>query len=195
MKHHVIYVPGIGDNIWHVQSAAVTLWRFYGVRGHFHVMPWLGDEPYQPKFERLLAVIDALHSKGHKVSLVGASAGGSAVLNAYLARREKINAVVLICQKINHPEMVAPQTYAKNPAFRESLERLQDGLPQLTAADKAKIRAYYSPADRTVPHADSKLQGVQEIRLPRLKHGYAIVYAITVRAYSLTRFIKSTATN
>jgi alpha-beta hydrolase superfamily lysophospholipase len=191
-QHHVIYVPGMGDNIFHIQSMAVGLWRLHGVRGHFHEIPWRGQESFKPKFQRLLAKIDSLAAEDHEVSLVGASAGASAVLNAYLARTDKINRVVLICPKVNHPETVSRQTYAENPAFKESMEQLQPGLAKLTPQIRAeKLRIYYSPVDRTVAHADSSMTGVPERRLPRLKHSYAIVYAITIGAPALLRFLKS----
>ena len=189
MRHYVIYVPGIGDNIWHIQSTAVHGWRLRGVRGHFYAMPWVSREPFDAKFARLLVRIDKLSQKG-TVSLVGASAGASAVMNAYLERRDKIHKIALICPKLHHPESVSAETYANNPGFRDSMERLQPRLAKLTAADRARMRIYYSPVDRTVRHADSSLEGVAEYRLPHFKHSYAIVYAITVGAGSMLRFLK-----
>lgn len=193
-QHHVIYVPGIGDNIWHVQSLAVRTWRLYGVRQHFHAMPWFGQENFAPKFQHLLDEIDGYVAQGHKVSLVGASAGASAVLNAYVAQPDKTNGVVLICPKINGPETVSKKTYRENPAFKESLELLQINLPKLTAQDKAtKILSYISPADGSVSYAGSVIPGVREKRLSAIKHGYAIMYALTFGAYGLIRFLKSQA--
>lgn len=192
MKHHVIYVPGIDDNIGYVQSAAVRLWRIYGVRGHFHIMPWRSEETWQTKFNRLLAQIDDLRGKGDTVSLVGASAGGSAALNAYVARRNKVSGVVLVCSKVKHPETVFQRIYAQSPALKDSLEQLQPSLAKLTAKDKAKIRSYYSPVDRTVSYADSAITDVEEVRLPSFKHSYAIAYAIFIRAHHLLTFLKQT---
>ena len=190
-QHHVIYVPGIGDNIWHIQSMAIRTWRLYGVRGHFHAMPWAGQESLKPKFKRLLNKIDKYASQGHKVSLVGASAGASAVLNAYVAQPDKINGVVLICPKINSPETVSKKTYRENPAFKESLELLQINLPKLTTQDKAtKIISYYSPADGSISYAGSVIPGVPERRLPAIRHGYAIAYALTFGAHNFIRFLK-----
>jgi pimeloyl-ACP methyl ester carboxylesterase len=190
-QHHIIYVPGILDNIYHIQSISVRTWRPYGVRGHCHVMPWLGKEDYEAKFQRLLDEINKYKEQGHKVSLVGASAGASAVLNAYVAQPDKINGVVLICPKINGPETVSKKTYRKNPAFKESLELLQTNLPSLTTHDKAtKILSYYSPADGSIPYPGSVIPGVLERRLPAIRHGYAIVYALTFGAYSFIRFLK-----
>jgi hypothetical protein len=78
-QHHIIYVPGILDDIYRVQSSLVATWRIYGVVGHCHAMPWLGDETFEPKLQRLLDAIDELSAQGHHISLVGASAGASAV--------------------------------------------------------------------------------------------------------------------
>lgn len=190
-QHHVIYVPGILDNIYHIQSISVRTWRLYGVRGHCHVMPWLGQESFGPKFQRLLDEIDKYLGQGHKVSLAGASAGASAVLNAYVALPGKINGVVLICPKINHPETVSKKTYRENPAFKESLELLQINLPKLTTHDKAtKILSYISPADGSISYAGSVIPGVPERRLPAIRHGYAIFYALTFGAHSFIRILK-----
>ena len=191
MKHHVIYVPGLGDNIWHAQSIAVKFWRFHGVRGHFHAMPWAGEEKYEPKFQRLLAEIDQYRGQGHKVSLIGASAGASAVINAFIERPGKINGVVVICPKINGPETVSDKSYRENPAFKAALYKLQENLPKLAAEQRAKrMLMLYSSKDGTIPYAASTIPGVPEKRLPALRHGWAIMYAITLGVGGLLRFLK-----
>lgn len=188
-QHHVIYVPGILDGIYY-QNEAVKLWRLYGVRGHCHVMPWLGDEAYEPKMERLLAEIDAYRAKGHLVSLVGASAGASAVLNAYIQRRDDITGVVYIVGKILAPETVPRKIYRTNPAFKTSMAILQKTLRQLTPEDKAKIHSFYSPGDTFMPHAGTVIKGVRESRLPSLQHGWAITYSLTLGARKILRPLK-----
>lgn len=193
-QHHVIYVPGILDNIYHIQSTAVRAWRLYGVRGHCHVMPWFGQESYELKFQRLMDEIDKYLAQGYRVSLVGASAGASAVLNAFVARPNKITGVVLLCPKINGPETVSKKTYAENPAFKESLGQLQANLAKLTPRQKAdRMLLYYSPADGTIPYAGSIILGIPERRLPPIKHGRAIVYGLTFGAHSFISFLKHQA--
>lgn len=189
-KHHVIYVPGILDDSY-LQSTWVRLWRLYGVHGHLHEMPWRGKEAYEPKFQRLLAKIDQYTDHGHKVSLVGASAGASAVINAYIERRDKISSVAYVCAKINAPETVSDRLYAENPAFKTALHLLQDNLPKLTKADKAKMTSFYSPGDGYVPHAATVIPGVREYQLPSLRHGPAVIYALTVGARKLLHSLKS----
>ncbi len=183
------------DNVFHVQSIVIKSWRLYGVRGHCHVMPWRGsEEDFKTKFQYLLDEIDRYAAQGHYVSLAGASAGASAVLNAYIERPKQVSGVVLLCPKINRPEAVSPKTYADNPAFKESLALLQRNSAQLaTPAKSEHIRTYYSPTDIVVPHADAVIPGVQEERLPAIKHGHAIVYGITLGAPSLIGFLKRQA--
>ncbi len=194
MKHHVIYVPGILDDKLLVQSTLVRLWRLHGVRGHCHPIPWAGEEEWAPKFQRLLDEIDEFAGKGHTVSLVGASAGASAVLNAYAERSDKVTGVVFICAKVNAPETVSARTYARNPAFKTSLSKLQDNLKKLKAIDRAKLLSLYSPGDKTVPYAATVIPGVQERKLPALNHGKAILYTLSFGAGHPIGFLKRRAT-
>lgn len=168
----------------------VRFWWLYGVRGHCHEMPWAGEESWGPKFQRLLDEIDRYKAQGHKVSLIGASAGASAVLNAYIERRDSITGLIYICAKINAPETVSDKTYAENPAFKTSMEVLQTNLAKLTTVDKAKIHSFYSPKDGTVPYQATVIPGVAETRLPSLRHGRAILYSLSFGASGLMRFLK-----
>lgn len=190
---HIIYIPGIADNIYHVQGVLVRIWRLFGAHGHCHEMPWLGPESYEAKFQRLLGEIDKHDAQGHNVALVGASAGASAVLNAFVARPDKIKGIVLLCAKVNYPETVSQKTYAKNPAFKGSLEQLQPNLAKLTAHQKGHILSYYSPADGTVPYEATVIPDVQQKRLPPLRHPRAILYSITFGAPGFIRFLKQSA--
>lgn len=190
MKHCILYVPGIGDDLYHAQSIAVWCWRLLGVKAICHEMPWMDQAGFEEKLQRLLNLIDKAAADGYAVSLVGASAGASAVLHAYAARPDDVRAVVYICGKLNRPEAVAKRTYASSPAFRESMLRLSSVLQRFTAADKKRFWSLYSPADRVVPYNDTYLEGVTEKRLPNLHHGWAIMYAITVNAPAIIRHIK-----
>ena len=179
MKHHVIYVPGIMDDVAYVQSTLVRLWRRHDVIGHTHSMPWVGAADYPAKARRLIALIDRLHAQGHTVSLVGASAGASAVLNAYYERLDVINGVVLICPKINNSNNVGLKITAKNPSFIQSLKVLEVRLPQLTDGAKQRLILLLSPRDGLITREDSLITGVHEQMLPSLRHNAAILYCLS----------------
>lgn len=189
-KHYVIYVPGIRDDQLYVQSLLIQCWRLQGVRPVMCAMPWFGKEPFDPKLARLVAAIDTYKRHGHEVSLVGTSAGASAVLQAYAQRKDAIQSMALICGKINRPDTVSRRLYARNPAFETSMERLQNVLRQLCKSDKRKIHSFYSPADTTVPHADTVIEGVEEYRLPALRHMWAILYTLSFGSRKLIRTLK-----
>lgn len=193
-QHHIIYVPGIGDDSFG-QGLYIKFWRLYGVRGHLHEMPWAGEEAYEPKFRRLLAEIDRYKAGGHLVSLIGPSAGATAVLNAYLERKDSIAGVALVCAKINNPDAVSKKLFARNPAFKTSIYALQDKLGHLTLDDKAKMRSVYSPGDSYVTHDDTVIPGVVESILPSLRHGRAIIYSVTLGVRQLLKPLKKLAKN
>lgn len=156
-------------------------------------MPWSGKETFEPKLARLIAKIDYYRQSGNKVSLVGASAGASAVLNAYSQRKNKVDTVAYICGKINRPDTVSRQTYNNNPAFQDSLQQLQNTLSQLTPNDKKKLSSFYSAADITVPYQDTVIDGVQETKLPALRHMWAILYALSFGSPKLLHVLKKRA--
>jgi pimeloyl-ACP methyl ester carboxylesterase len=189
-QRHVIYIPGIGDNIYHVQSAAIRFWRLYGVHGHCYEMPWAGSEEYDPKMGRLLDKIDSLKSQGHTVSLIGASAGASAVLNAFVERKDKISGLIYICAKINGPDSVSRQTYDRNPAFKTSMDKLQVNLSKINTTDKKYMLSVYSSSDKVVPYRATVISGVKEKRLSFLSHAATIIYSITFLAPTLLHFLK-----
>jgi predicted peptidase len=188
---YVIYVPGILDDTYHIQGILMKTWWMYGFKPLTHEMPWAGDEPYEPKLQALIEQIDQLFLKDKKVYLVGASAGASAVLNAYIKRRHKVSGLALICPKINGPETVGDKTYAENPAFKTSMYELQKTLKLLTAEDKQKIRIYYSTNDQAIPYEGSTIDEVREDKLPAIKHGWAILYAISLGAAQIAAFFRS----
>lgn len=194
-QHHIIFVPGILDDYHKIQSRSILFWRLFGVFGHCHVMPWRGNEDYEPKAQRLRELINDFLGQGHTVSLIGASAGASAVLNIYIERPDKIRGVALICPKINHPETVRQATYAANPAFKTSLEILNQNLIKYSVASKSLTTTYFSRKDGLIPYDDIHIPGVRERALPGLKHGYAIFYALTLGSFSIISRLKRQASD
>ncbi|MGZ6005603.1 MAG: hypothetical protein ACXWLH_05675 [Candidatus Saccharimonadales bacterium] len=189
-KHQVIYVPGIQDDIYKIQSLALKTWWLYGIKVQLYEMPWAGAESFEPKLQKLLDLVDKYAESGKTVTLIGPSAGASAVLNAYVERKDKIHRVILIAAKINGPETVSDRTYDENPAFKTSLYLLQNNLKKLTTKDKAKIVSFWSPGDGYVPFEATTIPGVREEKLPSFKHGYSIFYSITLKAKKIAGLIK-----
>jgi pimeloyl-ACP methyl ester carboxylesterase len=189
-RHFIIYVPGLGDNRVRGQTLALALWRVFGVQTQLYQMNWVDGEAFPPKLERLLAQIDAYHAAGRVVSLVAASAGASAALNAYVQRPDKISGVVFICGKLGGS--FHPSYHQTNPAFAQSMEMLPKNLGKLLPADTAKMLSLHPIDDPIVPIANTKLPGVLSQRMPVHGHFLGIAYGLTVRAGANVRFLKRT---
>lgn len=193
MKHHVIYIPGIDDDTGSVQSRLVSLWRFQGVQPTTFVIAWAGENNYDVRKLELSQLIKNLSSGGNKVSLVGASAGGCAVLNEYLSEPDKLTSVAMICPKLINADNIGEKIVAQNPAFKQAMVELQVKLKDLTEPAKFKLVNFISPSDGLVSYHDSSILGVKEIRLPALKHSFAIVYALTFGSRQLIKELKRIA--
>jgi len=193
MTHHVIYVPGLGDHRTRAQRLAPKYWQIFGVKGHVFVMHWRDKEAFAPKLTRLLAMIDGLTKDGDQVSLVGTSAGASAVLVAYAARLDKVTGVVCICGKINHPETISPSRFIENPAFKESLAELQKVLPKLGLKERERIMSIHPISDNLVPPADTIIPGAREGVVPTFGHSFSIGLTLVFAAPSMMSFLKKQA--
>ena len=189
-KNHIIYLPGIGDHKPYYQPQIINLWKKFDVVAHYHPVIWRGHENFAPKLDRILELVDELHSQGHRVSLVGVSAGATAAFNTYMKRPEKIAKVVYVCGKLRRPESVGERYYRINPSFKQSLELVQTKIDKLNSEDVAKMLSLKPLYDQTVPVADTVLPGVRNWRMLSLWHIPSIFMGITAYSPIICNFIK-----
>lgn len=191
MKHHVIYIPGLGDSRTFGQDKAVGLWRLFGVTPHYLALGWENPEGFDKKLARLDSKVSALQEKGFTVSLVGVSAGASAVVN-YYANNSSIHKLILISGKVNDPDNVHPLRYKINPDFKTSMERTGKSLEIIKHKDAAKnILSIYSQQDRVVTEKDSTIEGATHKKIYARSHGSAIAMAVLTQGRTIANFIKS----
>lgn len=190
MKHHIIYVPGIGD--WRPlgQDKGIRWWRVLGVHGHYSPVGWNGNEAFDLKLKKLLAEIDGYLEQGDSVSLLGFSAGASAVLNAFAKRREAIATVICVSGKLNSPNTTSPHYFKQNPAFKESLHLLQHNLTTFTAEDKKHILTLNPLYDNVIPLKDAVLPGVRRWRTFAFDHMMSIAVTLTIYAPFLAHHVR-----
>ncbi|MBC7581459.1 hypothetical protein H7097_01150 [Aeromicrobium sp.] len=187
--HSVIYIPGIGDTKTTFQEIAAKSWRFWGVRPHTFPMRWADQQPFEPKFQRLLAYIDDLLAQGHLVSLVGASAGATVALNAFAARPQ-IHGVVCIAGKVNRAHAIGAWYHQNASSFVESAYQAQDSVLSLTTGQRARISSRYAIVDVIVPRRDSIVPGAQNKTVIGIGHVPTIALQLTVGAPNHLRFLK-----
>jgi dienelactone hydrolase len=192
-KLHVIYIPGIGDDSRGLQSKIVKTWRWWGVDAELWSMDWADTRSWRVKSKQLLDRIDSLSAEGRKVALVGASAGGSAVINIFAARKQAVVGVVCIAGKINNADTIGPRYRKKNRSFIESAEQAADSLLLLDDQDRSHILSRYGIYDELVPKRDSQIPGAHNRTVLSLGHGGTIATQIIFGAPSFLRFLKKQA--
>jgi pimeloyl-ACP methyl ester carboxylesterase len=192
-KHAIIYIPGLGDSRISGQQRAVNAWKVQDVEPNVFQMNWMDGEPFDPKLKRLLLKIDELLGEGKIVSLISASAGSSAALNAYAKRQDRINGLVSICGKLQGFNSVNSTVYGRNPAFQQSMEMLPESEKLLDMSSRHRILSLHPIADESVPIADTKLAGTVPRTMPVAGHFFGIAYGLTVGSFASIKFLKRLA--
>jgi predicted alpha/beta hydrolase family esterase len=189
----VLYVPGLGDARVNSQRLVLRSWRLWGVEAELFQMQWASDEPWASKLERLLGRIDELAAAHEAIGLVGTSAGASAVINAYAARRAEVVGCVLIAGKINHANTIRENYRRTNPAFVQSAQAGEKALAHLNASDRTRMLSRYATIDRIISRPDSQVAGAHNQMVPTFGHAFTIGTQLIFGAPSFLRFLKHQA--
>lgn len=192
-RHAVIVVPGLGDQkIFH--QLLTQSWRNYGLTVFVHPMMWYQGKTFRPKLQGIVHLIDSLTKTFTYVSLIGTSAGGSAVLNAFLARKNTVHRVIVICARLRPGQHRGLRSFErrtnKSPAFRQSVLAFSKREHLLTEKDRMKImtvRARFS--DELVPADTAILRGATNITIPTVEHMLTGVFALTLFKKKILAFL------
>lgn len=193
-KHYVILIPGLGDNN-RLMAWTTKFWKWQGLEPVVFRMGWADSESLKVKLAKLGKLIRQLAKKG-KVSLVGTSAGGSAVLNAYLERREAIEKVVNLCGRLRTGNETGWRSFATRTAssavFAQSVSLFEKREKELTKADKKKILCLRPKwGDELVPPNTASIAGANYAEIPCGEHTISICLALTFLSQPLIKFLKS----
>ncbi|MBC7943493.1 hypothetical protein H7X68_03290 [Candidatus Saccharibacteria bacterium] len=185
MKHHVIYIPGLGDDYDGVRRRALKGWRLWGVKTELVSMRWYDGRPYAEKYQRVIESVKRAEDKGYVVSLVGESAGGSMAINV-AAQVPTIHKLITVCG-VNSPAIkVSPHTLRKAPAFGESISLLVDSLPKIIARTHV-VRAWYDP----VVYAEhTYIKGATNHLIYNIGHLSTVVLCLTILSGYVVSLIK-----
>lgn len=195
-KHNVIFVPGLGDDVV-LTELATRHWKNYGLEPHIHSIGWRdGENDFEIKLDRLIKKIDLLSQDGAKVSLVGCSAGGSAVLNTLIERRDKIHKVITLCSRLKTGNETGFRSFkaktASSPTFAQSIKLLEMKYPKITINDRKKVMTVSARfGDELVPAATSIFEGALNISIPTIGHMLTIAMGLSVLSKPLKSFIYS----
>ncbi|MDL2342074.1 MAG: hypothetical protein QFB87_03290 [Patescibacteria group bacterium] len=190
---HLIYVPGLGDQKIAVQAKLVATWKHHNVSYELCQMNW-ADGEWAPKLEKILKAIDTAVANGQDVALVGASAGGCAVVTAYAARQDVVTGVVVIAGKVNRPQTVGHGYKSKNPAFWTAINAAQPALASLGPDKRSKILSRRGLLDEVVLPSDNIIAGAVNRVTPSIGHVITIGSQLLLGASSFIKFLRKQQT-
>lgn len=192
-KHYVIIVSGLGDEA-QLLKWATNHYRQYELEPVIHNIWWRkGERHFIPKLQKLIKLIDRLSKNGSLVSLVGTSAGSSAVLNAFVKRKSKICKVISICGRLRQGDEEGFRSFkfrsASSLAFKESVLMFEKSEPSINKDDRKKIMTVRAMFDELVPPKTVIVQGALNKRIPMVEHVLSIATALLVYD-PVIRFLK-----
>lgn len=189
----IIYVPGIGDTNLKGRQRALKLWRYRNVSVQICRMRWKDDEPWVNKLGRLSSLIRSLASENTSITLVGESAGASAVTQALVANPNYVDGVVLLCGKSQYPELLGNAYTSRNPALKTAVTASAAAIAKLTPDQKSRILNLHPIFDPIVPVKETKIPGVKNSAIPMIGHVTSIAFTVLVWSWKIVAFARKRA--
>ncbi|MFZ2025417.1 MAG: hypothetical protein WAV51_03985 [Microgenomates group bacterium] len=192
--HKIIIIPGLGDESIHLRLIT-RHWKRFGLDTVVYPVGWFDEEKqFMPKLNRLLKLVDGFVKDGHTVSLIGNSAGGSAVLNIFAARKDVIHRVINICGRVRTGTTKGFRSFenrtSSSPAFAQSIKMAEEAEKSFTAKDRVKIMTIHPIFDELVPDDTLTIQGATNIQIPMVFHSPGILSALTIFSKLITLFLE-----
>lgn len=191
-RRYLIAVPGLGDNRpWQSDFSRWALQRLskHGLEVIWHPMKWHDGEEFLPKLKRLTERIDEIVKKGHRVALLGISAGGSAVLNAYWERKNKVERVVSVCGYLRGAERIGR---FKRTAFYQSVKLWEGRVGRLSEEERQRVMTVRPRfGDEIVPVGATTVERARNVQILMGGHLLTIAAALTVYSRQIVDFLKS----
>lgn len=191
--HTVIIIPGLGDGVA-LMELATRHWRTRGLNTLVYSVGWRDDErSFTPKLTRLLELIDTLHESDKRVSLVGTSAGGSAVLNAFIERQDAVHRVINVCGRLRVGPTKGLWAFdaktKSSPAFADSVTMCETHQNTMQENSLKRVMTVVPLFDEIVPKETVGLQGAHNRIFPSIGHVTSIALLMTLFSSQLTTFL------
>lgn len=196
-EHHIIYVPGLNDQsmfnraVTKVIKGPTGLGRD-GIKVDVFEPKWKQKSNFAPELKRIVQIIDELAEQGD-VSLVGQSAGGSVVLNAYTERSARVTGVVNVGGRLRsgqHVYRTLKRAAEKDPGFEEFVLMFQEREKNLTAEERKKIMTIRPFLDEGVPASTVSLEGATNVSVPVIGHIIGGISICTIYANKVLDFLE-----
>lgn len=189
VRHHVIYISGLGDLYDGPRRFFLKFWQMYGVKTELVAMQWTNDESYEDKFMRVKQAIETAQASGRRVSLVGESAGASMMFNV-AADEPELYGIVSLCGVNTSKTPVATSILHKKPAFARAIKTLDDAREKVMITKADHVTAITARRDQSVPVSTNQIVGAQHIKVFSVGHLTTIFLCLTVYNFIVVRAIK-----
>lgn len=149
---------------------------------------------FAPKLERLTRKIDLLAKGGNAVSLIGASAGGSAALNAFIEQKKVVDKVISISGILRPSKETGFRSFEKrtrsSKPFAQSVKLFVKKEHALSKIDRKRIMTIYPKfGDELVAPDTATLPGAINIQISSFEHILSIVLTLTLFSKPIMRFL------
>lgn len=181
-EHKVIIGPGLDGRADNIEWLTKNWPEKYGLQPIVIPITWKDGEHFEPKLRQITDLIDHFAEKGDLISLIGCSAGGPAMLNAFVERKNMIHRVV------NNGGFLRPGNRrgfrsfktrsATSLAFREAVLKFAELESTLTPADRAKILTVRPLFDELVPPETVVIQGAINSQVSMIEHVLGLATAL-----------------
>lgn len=169
----VLYIPGLGNGrLLTAQRGYVALlnrMRSPEEQIDFFEAKWETDEPYDEKYDRLLA------ADPRKIFAVSA---GAALAVRITIEQPKVEVAHLICGKVTAPETIGPVYQSRAPAL---LEAVQESDELIKGGNHGNRFVCYVPRleyDGAIETVHMVVPNAPVVELPPFKHLLAISYTL-----------------
>lgn len=189
---NLFIIPGIGYTVDWIKFLTRNWEKKYGIEPHVVDFNWMADsEKFPGRFERMGKYLDEDMKDGRDISLLGISAGGSAVINLFYPRRNKIKKVVTVCGRVRDPNVRKMWNHKPEVlgVYQESVKLCEKNLDKLTPDDKKRILTIRPFYDEVVPVRTMIIDGANNQRINAAQHMISISLAMTLFSGRISKFV------
>lgn len=192
-KHKIIIIPGLSD---YTSFIRFITYRFNSPEFDVEVLSFgwsKSDILFENRIEELSEYINSLNDKFEKISLIGVSAGGSAVLNLF-SKNNNIHRIVNVCGRLKPGIKVSPslEKAAKNSiSFKESVIQAEINLNNLSSEKKSKIMTISPYLDGTVPTSTMSVDSGYNLKIMSMGHMVSIFIGLVFYRRSIIKFLSN----
>jgi hypothetical protein len=197
-QHHLFLVPGLGDATRLVEMCSGPLKR-KGIITHIVSFGFMDKhatlDQQLKRFNK--KVIDIAKKKKNTVSLLGISAGGSAMILAWqLLRKQKIpiHRIINVCGRLEKgTSRLSPLEFSarKSRIFYDSVTKVEPVVNKLSSQDRKHILTFRGLFDEIVPVSTIPLKGATNKVVLAIGHQLSIGMTLLFYSRTIVRFIKN----